>query len=268
MMHRHTTLWRVTGVLFALVVLGLPAGAAQHHRFHRTARAVPKASRKSHSVHQKRSRARSRVAARKQATRRASRAGISRGGTVRRPRTYTVQPGDTLEVIATRVGTSQQALATANHLRNANRLSVGQVLKVPGARRAPEPKATGEACDSSSLVKEALRYRGVPYQYAGTSSRGMDCSGLVSRVLMTHGIRAPHNAASLYKLGTPVQKANLQAGDLVFFNTRGRGISHVGIYIGKGEFVHASSGSGRVTTSQLTEGYYQLRYVGARRLTK
>ena len=113
-----------------------------------------------------------------------------------------------------------------------------------------------------------MRYRGVPYAYAGMTSRGMDCSGLVARVLLNHGIRAPHNAASLYGLGIPVPLEKLRSGDLVFFHTTGRGISHVGIYIGNNEFVHASSGSGVVMTSRLDEGYYQARYVGARRLAR
>jgi cell wall-associated NlpC family hydrolase len=95
----------------------------------------------------------------------------------------------------------------------------------------------------------------------------MDCSGLVYRVLASHGIRAPHNSRALYRLGKSVAREDLQAGDLVFFHTRGRGISHVGIYLGDGKFIHASSAKGRVRVDRLDEGYYARRYVGARRVS-
>lgn len=61
-------------------------------------------------------------------------------------------------------------------------------------------------------------------------------------------------------------KSDLQEGDLVFFNTTGSGVSHVGIYVGDGKFIHASSGQGKVMTSSLSEGYYQDRYVNATRV--
>ncbi len=186
---------------------------------------------------------------------------------------YTVRRGDNLIDIAKRLGTTPKALASANGLRSVHRIAEGQVLRVPGTpaarpvRIALATNPTDATCDSDSLVQTAMKYRGVPYRYAGMTARGLDCSGLVARVLQTHGIRAPHHAASLYKLGVAVSREDLRSGDLVFFNTRGNGISHVGIYTGKGQFVHASSGGGRVMVSKLTEGYYQRRYVGARRLT-
>jgi len=85
-------------------------------------------------------------------------------------------------------------------------------------------------------------------------------------VLLSHGIKAPHSSRQLYKLGKPVSRDQLQPGDLVFFNTNGRGISHVGIYIGDQKFVHASSAGGKVRVDPLDTGYYQRRYVGARRV--
>ena len=100
------------------------------------------------------------------------------------------------------------------------------------------------------------------------SSRGFDCSGLVARVLRTHGIRAPHNSAAMYRLGKSVRKSSLKAGDLVFFRTRGRRISHVGIYTSGGYFVHASTGQRQVRLDSLRTGYYARRYVGARRLAQ
>lgn len=134
---------------------------------------------------------------------------------------------------------------------------------------APEPEAKSDpqlTASGEELVDTAYHYAGVRYRWAGMSSRGMDCSGLIARVLQVHGIRAPHNAAQLSQLGRPVSYEELQAGDLLFFRTSRRGISHVGMYIGNNEFIHASSGAGRVVTTNLDDPYYSSRLKGARRL--
>ncbi len=199
---------------------------------------------------------------------------------------YVVKPGDTLGALARRLHVGVRALARENGIRDPNRLRVGQTLRLPrtvvqparlpgqgpgapsGPKRAGSQRSADPGPDSGSkLVDTALGYRGVPYRYAGMTTRGMDCSGLVARVLLTHGIRAPHSSRELYKLGVAVPKDQLRAGDLVFFHTRGRGISHVGIYMGDGKFVHASSSGGKVETDRLDTGYYHRRYVGARRVT-
>lgn len=172
-------------------------------------------------------------------------------------RYYVVQKGDCLWTIARRYDTTAPVLARMNGLRLEDVLPVGLRLVVPTSAPGVEP---------SHFVETALRYQGVRYRWGGMTTRGMDCSGLVARVLKVNGIDAPHNSRELYKLGVPVSKANLQAGDLVFFNTNGKGISHVGMYLGEGEFIHASSARGEVRIDKLTEGYYHRRYVGARRV--
>jgi cell wall-associated NlpC family hydrolase len=191
-----------------------------------------------------------------------------------KPSTYTVKRGDTLGAIARRHGISVAALARENDIRNPHRIRQGQELCIPQkVAQAPSLRTKG-LCDEAAaendsgdaLVDTALGYRGVPYRWAGMTTRGMDCSGLVARVLLSHGIRAPHSSRELYKLGTAVSRDQLRAGDLVFFNTRGRGISHVGIYVDDGKFVHASSSGGKVETDRLDTGYYQRQYVGARRV--
>jgi cell wall-associated NlpC family hydrolase len=175
------------------------------------------------------------------------------------PRFYVVQKGDCLWTIARPRGTTAQALADMNGLDVDAVLPIGLRLTVPST--APTDNGCGD-----SFVQTAMEYRGVRYRWGGMTTRGMDCSGLVARVLATHGIDAPHSSRALYKLGRAVSRTALQPGDLVFFNTSGRGISHVGLYVGEGKFIHASSGRGRVRVDTLEKGYYQRRYVGARRV--
>lgn len=118
---------------------------------------------------------------------------------------------------------------------------------------------------SSALVNNALSLVGVPYIYGGTSRSGFDCSGFTLYVFEGSGISLPRVASSQFNVGSSVNKAQLQSGDLVFFTTYAPGPSHVGIYIGGGSFVHASNSG--VRTSSLSEGYYAGRYIGARRIS-
>lgn len=118
-----------------------------------------------------------------------------------------------------------------------------------------------------SLIDTARGNLGVRYRWGGTSRSGFDCSGLTTYVYKTHGKSLPRTAAEQSRQGQAVGKGELKQGDLVFFRTRGGSrVSHVGIYVGDGKFIHASSGSGRVVTSSLNEGYYSRRYAGARRV--
>jgi len=127
---------------------------------------------------------------------------------------------------------------------------------------------TATANGQPAVVRRALGYLGTRYRYGASGARGFDCSGFTSYIYRQHGITLPHNSAAQYRVGKPVSRSELRPGDLVFFRTRGNRISHVGIYIGNGKFVHASSARGRVRVDTLTSGYYHQRYVGARRITK
>ncbi|MDE6199387.1 MAG: C40 family peptidase [Muribaculaceae bacterium] len=113
-----------------------------------------------------------------------------------------------------------------------------------------------------ALVAEAARWLGVPYKYAGNDKKGVDCSGLTSQVfLKTLNVKMPRSSREQQQWCTNIKKENLQPGDLVFFATgsnRNR-VSHVGIYIGNGDIIHASSSRG-VIISNLGETYYLSRY--------
>lgn len=106
---------------------------------------------------------------------------------------------------------------------------------------------------------------GTPYKSGGTTTKGYDCSGFTTYIFAKMGIELPRTSASQAETGTKVAKSDLIAGDLVFFNTNGRSISHVGIYVGDGKFAHASSSKG-VVISNLSDSYYKTRYVTARRI--
>ena len=106
---------------------------------------------------------------------------------------------------------------------------------------------------------------GTPYKWAGTTPAGFDCSGFAAYVFDKFGIDLPHNSKSQSQKGNYVAKADLRPGDLVFFNTDGKGISHVGIYLGDGQFVHSATDKG-VVKNKLSESYYAKRYVTARRV--
>ena len=114
------------------------------------------------------------------------------------------------------------------------------------------------------LRRRALTFRGTRYVRGGAGRTGFDCSGFTQSLYAKMGISLPHRACEQYKMGKPVGITELQVGDLVFFNTTGT-VSHVGMYIGDGKFVHASSRGGFVRTDTLTAGYYRDRFVGGRR---
>jgi len=120
---------------------------------------------------------------------------------------------------------------------------------------------------SRLVLDRALAYRGTPYRWGGANREGLDCSGLVLRVLSDLGRRVPHSAALLFGLGQPVGNGELHPGDLVFFrDTYKPGISHVGIFDEGSQFVHASNAAGQVTVGDMNRSYFRHRYAGARRL--
>jgi cell wall-associated NlpC family hydrolase len=142
------------------------------------------------------------------------------------------------------------------------------IISSPTRHRAGISRFTGGILSRTSkiaeqLTRSALRFLGVPYVFGGTSTTGFDCSGFVQHVFAMLGMGLPRTADAQYDVGRPAT-GGPRAGDLVFFDTYG-GVSHVGIYLGHGKFVHASSSHG-VEVSHLSESYWASRYVGAKRL--
>jgi cell wall-associated NlpC family hydrolase len=137
----------------------------------------------------------------------------------------------------------------------------GDIGKVLGISTAPASADT----DGNALIAAGRKFMGVPYVWGGETPAGFDCSGFTQYVMKENGITIPRTAAEQFAAGTPVDKADLRVGDLVFFTTYKPGASHVGFYMGDGKFLHASSGAKQVTVSRLDETYYSQRYIGARR---
>lgn len=186
----------------------------------------------------------------------------------------------TYEVKADAVINSQQGVV----VRSAN-YSTEKVVKVPEkkATTVNTASATSKTGSSSTalsrgtstpvsgsannVVNYAYKYLGSPYVWGASGPKAFDCSGFTMYVYSAFGVSLPHYTGSQFQVGQAVSRSNLAAGDLVFFNTYGS-ISHVGIYIGGGSFIHASSSTTGVIVSNLSEGYYNSNYAGARRVLK
>ena len=215
---------------------------------------------------------------------------------------HKVTEGDSLDYIARLYHADVQAIVQANQLADASAISIGQELIVPGGQMpmpaeveeepTPEPQTAQEERAPSSQPKPAPQeqgtanepapsgggnwdavsiaseFLGYPYVWGGSSPAGFDCSGLVYYVYTRRlGIPLPRTAEAQWGAGTHVSYDQLAPGDIVFFrNTYKVGISHVGIYIGGGRFIHAASVAEGVTVSSLGEAYWSARYAGATRV--
>ncbi|MCA0150358.1 LysM peptidoglycan-binding domain-containing protein [Rossellomorea vietnamensis] len=185
---------------------------------------------------------------------------VSSGGTTTTPAptgssTYTVQSGDTLSHIAVRYDVSVSNIMSWNNLSSST-IYVGQKLSINGS-------SGGSETPSSSVVDIAKKYVGTPYAWGGTSPSGFDCSGFIYYVFNQAGQSISRtNTEGYYSKSYFVSSP--KPGDLVFFeNTYKAGISHMGIYVGNGEFIHASDSG--VVVSKLSNTYWNPKFVGYKR---
>lgn len=118
----------------------------------------------------------------------------------------------------------------------------------------------------ADLLRTAKGQLGLKYKYGGVSPKtGFDCSGFVMWVHKSKGIGIAREASGQFKQGKKIKKSNLRAGDVVFFETYKPGPSHVGIYDGRGSFIHSPNSKSKVKYTKLSNSYYKKRYLGARR---
>jgi len=205
---------------------------------------------------------------------------------------YIVQKVDTLQTFPTRAGSSVEELKTLNHL-NTLSLEVGQTLmlselKLSAPDNEEEVGDAEEAMDEqvaekneerqkgsespaiwsnpeerSLLVRLVKTFLGIPYRFGGSTLKGLDCSAFVRKIYEVFNIHLPRTTREQLSIGKRVTKEELEEGDLVFFKTRAprANNAHVGIYIGKNEFVHASSRNREVKVDNLNAPYFSSHFL-------
>lgn len=202
---------------------------------------------------------------------------------------YVVKKGDTLGRIARRYDVTIKELKRENNIKG-NSIRAGQVLYIPGYERQEteyrvvtektsihesngqynytESEVENGRFSKESIIEVAKKYLGAPYKFGGNDlSTGIDCSGYVKKIFSRFNVYLPRTARDIYySSGYRIPKKNLDTGDLVFFTTYAKYPSHVGIYIGNDEFIHASSASRKVTIDSINKQYYKKRYIGAKRV--
>lgn len=207
---------------------------------------------------------------------------------------HRIQGGETLSDLAQwYLGDSRRwpELMVLNHdqVRDPNRLVPGQFIRLPAGSQPPlitlppvtpapvtpppvtppvtQPPSGQQNALGARAVEIAKQYLGVRYVWGGTTPDGFDCSGLMKYVYRVMGIAIPRVAADQFKAGKAVNEGDLKPGDAVFFKNTGSrtGITHVGMYIGNGRFLHAPKTGDVVKISDLNESYYKAHYAGARR---
>jgi len=151
----------------------------------------------------------------------------------------------------------------------AARLRAERIAKAQAeAKKAGETYQISEV-DKQKLLEDAKYFKGGKYVWGGTTPKGFDCSGYVQYLYKKHNINLPRTAWQQSKKGEKIEKHELQKGDLLFFLTdkkRGIPITHVGIYIGNGNFIHAASKDKGIIISPITHGSYANTFVSARRV--
>jgi hypothetical protein len=159
----------------------------------------------------------------------------------------------------------QEALRRAELLQAVGVIDAFYIVS-PDEYAAARQRQYGDAYLRQELIKTAGRFIGLPYLWGGAASEtGFDCSGLTMAVYQLNGLDLPRVSYKQFEAGVPVERGNLEKGDLVFFSTTGTGrISHVGVYAGDGRFIHAPGRGKNIRTDRLSHPYYRKHYRGAR----
>jgi peptidoglycan DL-endopeptidase LytE len=207
--------------------------------------------------------------------RRKARSGKGRRGTVRASTPAEEPPHDAQLALADPRGSTPPMGAW----KPPTEAELAELAQAPKAADTAPPMvaaspAVGAAKDASKanesikdrLLRVAQRMLAVPYRFGGTTLWGLDCSGFVQKAFAFLDLGLPRTAREQFREGLKISKADLSAGDLVFFRTYAKYPSHVGIYLGDNRFIHASSHDRKVTINTLDEPYYMKRYIGAKRL--
>jgi LysM repeat protein len=186
---------------------------------------------------------------------------------------YRIEPGDCISYLADCFNLTTEEICKASNLTDVDYIIQGQIIKLPGKHDVTSLRKYKDESTSSGgkkLVQECLNHLGLDYHYGSEDlGRGVDCSGLIWAIVKRdYGISLPRSAKDLSDTdyGIPVSYDALKEGDMVFFHTTRPGISHVGVYMGNGKFVHASSARGEVAIDRLDKGYYKERFIKALRL--
>lgn len=173
--------------------------------------------------------------------------------------TYTVKAGDSLGLIASRTGISMTELKRINGLTS-NLIHPNQTLKLKGNAQPIYASKTTTVSNNISTTENtgggvlglAMKQQGVPYVWAGSTPNGFDCSGFIYYVFKNNGYNVSRTSVAAYRAqAQSVSASSLRAGDIIFFqNTYKQGVSHAGIYIGNGQFIHAGSSGIQITSVQ------------------
>jgi cell wall-associated NlpC family hydrolase len=194
---------------------------------------------------------------------------------------YRTLKGDTIDKIATKFNIDIEDILEANNLTD-KKFKPGKVILIPKiiedkddefvtlAGKTIKPWKSND--EKYMLVKVAKSFMGAPYRYGGESVRGLDCSAYVKKIYDIFDVPLPRSAREQFNVGEKITKDDLAVGDLVFFRTK-RYIkypTHVGIYIGEGNFIHSSSGYNKlgVKIDSLTSDFYGRTFIGAVRVKK
>jgi cell wall-associated NlpC family hydrolase len=166
-----------------------------------------------------------------------------------------------IERIRATEAAQQRQLAAAARSRLSGGIQVSLPDGVGISASTPEGSTVAPPNVHGGVVGIAMHYLGVPYVWGGSTPRGFDCSGFVAYVFAQIGVSLPHSSYAMFGMGTSISIGDLQPGDLVFFT----GASHMGIYIGGGQFIHAPH-TGDVVKISSMSGYYSSNFAGGRRV--